>query len=685
MGNQQPYMYSGVSFDDARFPRTSFDPKAITRSSFEPEKLKIKKEGPLVSFNRHPDSIGKLTGMIVSLISALQVRGPRAPFKTFGPSTKWWIKWIRVVQLGLRVLELIAAVGILFLFIVIDNVSDLTAWVVRITAGVVVIHSIYGIVHLARPAAARPPGSAAGYQIFSAVYDLAVIPLYSFGALSVHNFSNQWGTLFSDKSLMDYFLPSLYWTLIGGGVMHAASLGFSVWLAIKFRQITRMPPDCNPLEDNLTSRHHKRNRSSVATTATYLTEDEKRLSTPLENRLRSGLPYGELERPPAIPFHATRSPRSSIGSSTDLPPRQYQITPDSSPRHSPRNSGTPTDLKRMSAPPSSSSSSKAPAPPPKSPWRGSYTGVPTNDARDSYPPYSGANGRVPASPRSTGHHSRPSTGTVASQQPKVAQAPPNTAAPRAAKFTEAWYATESLVTRTEERNRAMGAAERAAAKRKTVQGYENLSRPYDLSDSESDYGDDENRGYSYRGLMSPGKDEVDENDGDLGSPHPNPLQSNPSLANGVGAAAEKAGRRPKSSFVQKSPALAEIDLNDGRVNNNANNARKGGAGTDIADEKQAPNYGGLKATMNKRYTWGGPRNRDSSIQTETEFYSKPYGDLKSATPPMIVGTNRQVSSGNDYDFSVAGGGAAAKRYFSFGKRNVSGKVAEEGMGIGWVH
>lgn len=558
-----------------------------------------------------------------------------------------------------------------------------------IQAGVIFIHSIYSILHLARPAAARPPGSAAGYQLFSAVYDLAVLPLYAFGALSVHNTSDEWGTLFSDKTVMDYFLPSLYYTLIGGGVLHAISLGFSIWLAIKFRQITKMPPDCNPLEDNLTSRHHKRNRSSVATTATYLTEDENRLSSPLESRLRTSLPYDELERPPAIPFHATRSPRSSIGSASDLPPRQYQITPENSPRHSPRNSATPTDLKRMSAPPSSSSSGGLPAPPPKNPWRGSYAGVPTHDARESYPPHAGA-GRYPPSPRSHGHHSRPSTGSVVPQQPTVSQAPPNTAAPRTAKFTEAWYATESLLTRTQERKRAMSAADKAAAKRKTVQGYETLSRPYDLSDSESDYGDgdDENRGYSYRGLMGPGKDEVDENDGDLSSLHPsplhpNPLKSNPSLADG-GGADEKPGRRPKSSLVRKSSALAEIDLNDGRVSNNNNKSRKGGADTDITDEKPARNYGGLKATMNKRYTWGGPRNRDSSIQPETDFFSKPYGDLKSATPPMVVGANRQVSSGNDYDFSVAGGGAAAKRYFSMEKRNVSGKVAEEGMGLGWV-
>lgn len=51
-----PYMYNRFdSFDDARFPTSSFDPKAVTRSSWEPKPAKPKHEGPLVSFNRHPE------------------------------------------------------------------------------------------------------------------------------------------------------------------------------------------------------------------------------------------------------------------------------------------------------------------------------------------------------------------------------------------------------------------------------------------------------------------------------------------------------------------------------------------------------------------------------------------------------------------------------------------------------
>lgn len=74
--------------------------------------------------------------------SAHEIRGPRSQFRSFGPATKWWIKWMRIVQLAFRVLEMIVAAGILFLMIVITEVSPLTAWVMRIT--------VSGI-HLIRP------------------------------------------------------------------------------------------------------------------------------------------------------------------------------------------------------------------------------------------------------------------------------------------------------------------------------------------------------------------------------------------------------------------------------------------------------------------------------------------------------------------------------------------------------
>lgn len=59
MAFSQPYMYSPTSYDDygdSRFPSKPFDPKAVTRASWEPKSPpKPRPEGPLVSFNRHPE------------------------------------------------------------------------------------------------------------------------------------------------------------------------------------------------------------------------------------------------------------------------------------------------------------------------------------------------------------------------------------------------------------------------------------------------------------------------------------------------------------------------------------------------------------------------------------------------------------------------------------------------------
>ncbi|TDZ35075.1 hypothetical protein CTRI78_v011553 [Colletotrichum trifolii] len=67
-----------------------------------------------------------------------------------------------------------------------------------------------------------------------------------------------------------------------------------------------------------------------------------------------------------------------------------------------------------------------------------------------------------------------------------------------------------------------------------------------------------------------------------------------------------------------------------------------------------------------------PRLRDSRIQPEADFcYSKPYGELRPATPPVLIGTNRHVSSGNDIENH--------QHSQAFERRNVSGQVVEEGL------
>ncbi|KAI0020537.1 hypothetical protein F4780DRAFT_363695 [Xylariomycetidae sp. FL0641] len=621
MGVQQPFLYES-EWRDSRLPEKEFDPKAVTRASWEPKPRKPKQEGPLVSFNRHPDMHEAPTGRTFN-------------FQPLSPATKSRIKWMRYIQLGLRSLEMLCAAGLLALMIFLTNVEPLTAWVLRITSGVVVISSGYAVFHLARPARARPPASSAAYQLFAGVSDLAAAALYAFGVLSVVNFGRDWGTMLPNQ-YVDYLVSAEFYGLIGAGGLHLVSLGISIWLGLVFRRIANMPPDMNPLEDHLTTRAHKRNKSSVTSGYTTMSSSTKRLSDPLEDRRRSGAPYEDLSRPPSIPFMHTRTnSRESIasskrGSRVDLPSRQYQIEHRGSPRAS---IASYADAKRQSNPHLAQ--------------RGSYHEI---------------------SLAETGSPTRPGAETPPQRQDSPA---------RLARFTEAWYASESLIQRTQQRQRAMNAAERSSQPsspatsyphaRQPQQQYEALGQRYDLhSDSEDD-------------AMRPGYSDVEDDD-DFGrspnaSMHPSPLRSNPALRNGAmhQAPPPTPPRRktPFHSTVEDVSDASSDDDDDHRagaryvLSEVSLNSRQASGSGDIADAKagrrlsQLANAWGRKAGM-----------RNSSIQTEDHFCAKPYGSLKPATPPVMVGAGRQVSSGNDFDLGAAG---------AYARRNVSGRAAEEGM------
>ena len=199
--------------------------------------------------------------------------------------------------------------------------------------GVVAISCAYSIYHHARPARARPPASSAAYQLFSSVHDLATAGLYGFGAAVVQRQGPGWTALIGgggdgSKVLTSRFLvPAEQYALIGAGGLHLVSLAVGTYLALMFRRIARMPPDMNPLEDHLTRRAHKRNKSSVATTATWESlassdgngSSTGRISARLEQHRRSGAPYEDLARPPSIPFMHTRSGSRDSGVFTSDP------------------------------------------------------------------------------------------------------------------------------------------------------------------------------------------------------------------------------------------------------------------------------------------------------------------------------------------------------------------------------
>ncbi|KAL4870143.1 hypothetical protein BDV12DRAFT_166667 [Aspergillus spectabilis] len=235
----------------------AFNPKAVTQSSWSRPAPKPKQKGPLVSFNRHPDSYSNIPD-------------GRSRWTPMSPRTKGKVIYGRTLQLGLRVLELTGAMGSLFCAIVIKNVAATIVWIVRVGPAVAILHTLYAIYHLCRSPVTRPPGSQASYMLFASTLDLGLVPFYTFAAyLGYKEFNAEtysWQTLLSTdvEVIITIAKATFYLSVVNGG-FHLISLGISALLFNIFRQIAHLPPDLNPLEDNLTARRpHKRTKSEIA-------------------------------------------------------------------------------------------------------------------------------------------------------------------------------------------------------------------------------------------------------------------------------------------------------------------------------------------------------------------------------------------------------------------------------------
>jgi hypothetical protein len=116
----QPYLYNPPTRYSALDPQYEFNPKSVTQASLAPPPLpKPKPEGPLINFNRHPDSY-----LIVPYGNTNAV--PMAP------NTKGKVKWTRHVQLAFRVAQLVGAVGLLVCVICLKGMSDNEGWILRL-------------------------------------------------------------------------------------------------------------------------------------------------------------------------------------------------------------------------------------------------------------------------------------------------------------------------------------------------------------------------------------------------------------------------------------------------------------------------------------------------------------------------------------------------------------------------
>ncbi|RMD40933.1 hypothetical protein DV735_g4186, partial [Chaetothyriales sp. CBS 134920] len=257
-----PFIYDSPSTYTFAAPTArSFNPRAATQASWAPRVPKTMQDGPLIDFNKHPDSYA------VPCQANLNVQ-------PMHPSTRIRVQRARQLQLFLRACGLVGSLGLLFCAISINKTSSTIGWIIRVAPAVAIVHTVYGIYHLCRAAEGRTPASTASYMVFAAVVDAGLIPFLAFSAyVSYIDYADNqlgWNTLFDHDDITYKIIKAFFLlnTTVAGILV--LSLFLDAYLATMFRKISRMPPDMNPLEPTLTSRQHKRNKSALDITEKHM-------------------------------------------------------------------------------------------------------------------------------------------------------------------------------------------------------------------------------------------------------------------------------------------------------------------------------------------------------------------------------------------------------------------------------
>lgn len=158
--------------------------------------------------------------------------------------------------------------------------------------------------------------------------DAGLVPFYTFTSLisyrSFHDGLYGWETLFNDANLQTYIVKSLFYGSACVGGLHLISFVISIYLAVVFRKIMKLPPDMNPLEDNLTARPSTR-RSKLSKSEI---SNKKHMSTSTIDSayfsVKSHLDETASDIPQPIPFMHTR--QQSFVSSPSSPNRASRIS-----------------------------------------------------------------------------------------------------------------------------------------------------------------------------------------------------------------------------------------------------------------------------------------------------------------------------------------------------------------------
>lgn len=308
MASSSPFPYTRASRHASPLrPAYNFDPKAVSRASWSSvASPKPKQNGPLLNYNRHPDSYFIVPSRF-SHIPALPSR------------TKKRIITSRWIQFGLRISQLVVALGLLTCVICLRGINDVQSWILRIPPAWDACVASYAILHLLRPAKARTPLSSASYHTFSFFMDVGLIPFMAINAFfSENNWSTSegedgiWRSVFTATGATNILLCVTWVVALFLGSLHLISAMIDLYLVIIFRKIAKYPADSNPLEDNLTSRaatKHKYKDSDLIISEKSASMSDSTLASdgPISDNMSTAklVPQANVRRPMA--YHQSRS------------------------------------------------------------------------------------------------------------------------------------------------------------------------------------------------------------------------------------------------------------------------------------------------------------------------------------------------------------------------------------------
>lgn len=139
IGASKPFLYgTGRGHNAAFFPTSTFDPKAVTRASWKPKPRKPSHYGPLLSFNIPAKCVSdhhSVTALSHALIHCSRYALPTYQARrdlSCSAQLKNCIKWLRVVQLLCRISEFTGALSISVLLVFVRNIDEVTGWILRI-------------------------------------------------------------------------------------------------------------------------------------------------------------------------------------------------------------------------------------------------------------------------------------------------------------------------------------------------------------------------------------------------------------------------------------------------------------------------------------------------------------------------------------------------------------------------